>query len=331
MPRRALITGITGQDGVYLAHQLLACGYRVHGASRSVSDEHLQSIGSLAKRITLHRYDASRVETLQALLTEACPDELYHLAGPSFIPDCIEDPLGAAEDLAMSVGRLLEAVRRQDRQTRVFVAGSSEMFGRVDQTPQNENTPFRPLHPYAVAKVFAHGMVRFYRERHGMFVCMGILFNHESPRRSERFVTRKITQAVARIHMGLQSSLVLGNLEARRDWGFAGDFVRAMWMMLRASQPDDYVIATGMQHSVRDFCQIAFQTVGLDYRQFVQIDPQLYRPLDVVELCGDASRAHRQLRWKPQVSFERLVRLMVEADLRMLRAKVNLPHNTHDS
>lgn len=325
MTRRALITGITGQDGVYLAHRLLACGYQVVGASRDLSDAHLASLGTLRNRVHVLPYDASSVAAWQALLAAAAPQELYHLAGPSFILDCIQDPVVATDALADAVVRMLEAVRRRTQPVRVFVAGSSEMFGEVEEVPQNEHTPYRPLHPYGIAKVFAHSILKFYRRQHGVFACMGILFNHESPRRSERFVTRKITLAAARIRLGLQNSVTLGNLDARRDWGFAGDYVRAMHLMLQAPQPNDYVIATGQQHTVRQFCELAFRTVGLDYQSFVQVDPALFRPLDRWDLCGDASRASQQLGWKPQVSFEQLVPLMVRWDLRQVARQNNLP------
>ncbi|GIW96145.1 MAG: GDP-mannose 4,6-dehydratase [Pirellulaceae bacterium] len=319
MARRALVTGATGQDGVYLAHRLLACGYQVAGASRRPTPERLARLGPIHRRLYWLHYDGSSVASWAELLKKAEPHEIYHLAGPSFVPDSLDDPVSAAEQLAMPVVHLLEAVRRYCPQARVWIAGSSEVFGAVEQSPQSESTPFRPRNPYGVSKVFAHGMVSFYRRHYGLFACFGILYNHESPRRGERFVTRKISLGAARIRAGLQDRLVLGNLDARRDWGFAGDYVRAMHQMLLAAEPLDLVIATGKQHSVRDFCKIAFDYVGLDYRHYVVSDPALVRPDDSALLCGDASLAKIRLGWEPRISFDELVRLMVRCDLDRLQ------------
>ncbi len=318
MARRALITGATGQDGVYLAHRLLACGYQVWGATRDPTEHRLARLGDWYRRVRWVRYDPSSTDTWLAILQAAEPHEIYHLAGPSFIPDSFEDPVASAEQLAMPVVRLLEAVRRSRPNTRVLVAGSSDVFGSPEETPQTECTPFRPRNPYGVSKVFAHGMVRFYRERFGLFACCAILYNHESPRRDERFVTRKISLGVARIHLGLQQKLVLGNLDARRDWGFAGDYVRAMHRMLLVAAPQDFVIATGQQHSVREFCQVAFGCLGMDYQLYVVSAPELVRRDDSRYLCGDASRAQLHLGWKPHVSFNQLVELMVLSDVERL-------------
>lgn len=318
MSRRALITGITGQDGAYLAEWLLGCGYQVHGATRSLAPQHVASLGSLAARVQLHAYELSNDDSLRELVDQVRPHELYHLAGPSFIPECVADPVAAGELLGLAVVKLLEAIRQIDPAIRFMQAGSSEIFGDVDVVPQDEWTPLRPRNPYGAAKAFAHWMVQQFRERFGLFACNAILYNHESPRRDERFVTRKISRAVARIHHGVQKELRLGDLNARRDWGFAGDFIRAMYLMMRHAVPGDYVVATGEQHSVREFCELAFACVGRDYRDYVVADPELRRSVDPHRLCGDAGKARRELGWEPRCTFPQLVRDMVHADLERL-------------
>ncbi len=314
MTQRALITGITGQDGSYLAEFLLERGYEVHGMVRRTSTGHTDRIAHLLDRIKLHEADLLDQLSLVRLLDAVRPHELYNLAAQSFVPASFQQPLLTAELTALGVTRLLEAVRHVDPQIRFYQASSSEMFGAVEQEPQNESTPFRPRSPYGVAKVYGHCITVNYRESYGLFACSGILFNHESPRRGLEFVTRKITNAAARIKHGLDRTLKLGNLDAQRDWGFAGDYVRAMWLVLSHETPGDYVIATGVKHSVRDFCRKAFGRLGLDWEKHVELDPALRRPADVNTLCGDASLAHRVLGWQPQVQFDELVEMMVDAD-----------------
>ncbi len=322
MARRALITGITGQDGAYLAEFLLEHGYEVHGMVRRSSTEKFERIGHLRDRVQLHQADLLDQLSLVRLLEETVPDELYNLAAQSFVPTSFVQPLLTGEFTALGVTRILEAVRLVNRSIRFYQASSSEMFGSVREEPQHENTPFWPRSPYGVAKVYGHWITVNYRESYDLFACSGILFNHESPLRGMEFVTRKITSAVARIKLGLQKELKLGNLNAQRDWGYAGDYVRAMWMMLNRDEPDDYVIATGIKHSVRDFARIAFEHVGLDWEAFVKVDPQLFRPADVNTLRGDATKARRVLGWKPEVSFEQLVRMMVDADLERVKKEI---------
>ncbi len=328
MPRRALITGITGQDGAYLAERLLAAGYEVHGATRATAAEHRRLLGPLVERIALHAYHLADIDSLRSLVAAVRPHEIYHLAGPSFIPACTADPLQASELLGMAVVRFLTVLREVDPTIRFFQAGSSEIFGAAEVCPQDESTPLRPRNAYGAGKGFAHWIVQQYREQHGLFACNGILYNHESPRRAEHFVSRKITLAVARIKRGLQQELVLGDLEARRDWGYAGDFVRAMQLILLHERPDDYVIATGQQHSVRELCDAAFTVAGLDYRQFVKTDPMYTRPNDPCQLCGDTAKIRTTLGWTPQVAFRDWIAEMVEADLRdlaILRGQDPLP------
>jgi GDPmannose 4,6-dehydratase len=320
MTRRALITGITGQDGSYLAEFLLDKGYQVHGTVRRRSSGGWERIEHLQDRLTLHEADLLDPSSLIHVLEQSQADEVYNLAAQSFIPTSFSQPVLTGEFTGLGVVRLLEAIRHVNPQLRFYQASSSEMFGKVRQEPQNEATPFWPRSPYAVAKVYGHGITVNYRESYGLFACCGILFNHESPRRGTEFVTRKISLAVARIKAGLQDKLKLGNLEAERDWGFAGDHVRAMWLMLAADQPDDFVVATGVKHSVRDFAREAFAHVGLDYQDYVEVDPGLIRPADVATLRGDASKARSLLGWEPQVSFPGLVRMMVDADLQRLGA-----------
>ncbi len=312
--RRALITGITGQDGAYLARFLLDRGYEVHGIVRRSSTETFERINAIRDRIQLHQADLLDQLSLVRVVEKARPHELYNLAAQSFVPTSFEQPLLTGEFTALGVTRVLEAIRLVDPSIRFYQASSSEMFGKVQEEPQTEVTPFWPRSPYGVAKVYGHWITVNYRESYGIFACSGILFNHESPFRGKEFVTRKITDAVARIKQGQQSTLKLGNLDAQRDWGFAGDYVRAMWLMLQQPQPDDYVIATGVKHSVREFCERAFQCVDLSWQDHVEIDPDLLRPADVNTLCGDAAKARRELGWQPEVSFAELVSLMVAAD-----------------
>jgi GDPmannose 4,6-dehydratase len=315
MSRRALITGITGQDGSYLAELLLEKQYEVHGIVRRPLGEGCQRIAHIQDRLQLHNADLLDEWSLLRLLDTAQPDELYNLAAQSFVPTSWNQPLLTGEINALGVARLLEAVRRVNPRIRFYQASSSEMFGRVRQEPQNEATPFWPRSPYGAAKAYGHWIAVNYRESYGLFVCSGILFNHESPRRGLEFVTRKVTDAAARIKLGRAQTLRLGNLEAQRDWGFAGDYVRAMWQMLAQDQPGDYVVATGVKHSVRQLVELAFGHVGLDPARHVETDPALLRPAEVTTLCGDASKARATLGWEPRVSFAELVRMMVDADL----------------
>jgi GDPmannose 4,6-dehydratase len=316
---RALITGITGQDGSYLAEFLLAKGYDVFGMVRRASTENFERIEPFRDRITLVQADLLDPMSLITLLSDIRPQELYNLAAQSFVPTSWAQPVLTAEFDAIGVTRVLEAIRLVDKNIRFYQASSSEMFGKVREVPQTELTPFHPRSPYGVAKVYAHYITVNYRESYGIYGCSGILFNHESPRRGKEFVTRKVTEAVARIHLGLQKELRLGNLEARRDWGFAGDYVEAMWLMLQQPEPDDYVIATGESHTVGELAEIAFRHVGLDWRQHVREDPSLKRPAEVDLLVGDATKARAKLGWQPRVAFAELIGMMVDADVARLR------------
>jgi GDPmannose 4,6-dehydratase len=320
--KRALITGITGQDGAYLAEFLLKRGYQVHGMVRRSSSENFERIGHLRDKVQLHQADLLDQLSIVRLVEEVQPHHLYNLAAQSFVPTSFEQPLLTAEFTALGVTRVLEAVRTVDRAIRVYQASSSEMFGSVREEPQSETTPFWPRSPYGVAKVYGHWITVNYRESYDLFACSGILFNHESPLRGKEFVTRKITDAVARIKLGVQKKLKLGNLDSLRDWGFAGDYVRAMWMMLSHDAPDDYVIATGEKHSVREFAKIAFEHVGLNWENHVEVDPRFLRPAEVTTLCGDCSKAKRVLGWAPEVSFHELVQMMVEADLNRVKKEI---------
>jgi GDPmannose 4,6-dehydratase len=313
--KRVLITGITGQDGAYLGAFLLQHGYEVHGMVRRSSSENFDRIGHLRDKIHLHQADLLDQLSIVRLVEEVRPHHLYNLAAQSFVPASFEQPLLTGEFTALGVTRVLEAVRTVDRSIRVYQASSSEMFGSVREEPQSETTPFWPRSPYGVAKVYGHWITVNYRESYDIFTCSGILFNHESPLRGKEFVTRKITDAVARIKLGVQKKLKLGNLDALRDWGFAGDYVRAMWLMLNHDTPDDYVVATGEKHSVREFARVAFEHVGLNWENHVEVDPKFLRPAEVTTLCGDCSKAKRVLGWEPEVSFHELVRMMVDADL----------------
>jgi GDPmannose 4,6-dehydratase len=313
--RRALITGITGQDGSYLAELLLEKGYEVYGMTRRASTENLERIGHLVDRVTLIQGDLLDPPSLDAALRQAQPHEVYNLAAQSFVPTSWNQPVLTAEFTAVGVTRVLEAIRAVDPEIRFYQASSSEMFGKVREVPQTEVTPFHPRSPYGVAKVYGHHITVNYRESYDLFAVSGILFNHESPRRGLEFVTRKISHGVARIKHGLAEELRLGNLDARRDWGFAGDYVEAMWLMLQQDEPSDYVVATGEEHSVREFVEIAFERVGLDPDKHVVIDPRFLRPAEVDHLVGDASKARRELEWSARTSFRELVELMVDADV----------------
>ncbi len=314
MPK-ALITGVTGQDGSYLAEFLLARGYDVIGMVRRTSTTNFDRIRDFQDRIVVAQGDLLDQVSLINLLQEHRPDEVYNLAAQSFVPTSFTQPVLTGEFTALGVTRILDAVRIVDRTIRFYQASSSEMFGKVQEVPQRETTPFYPRSPYGAAKVYGHWITVNYRESYNLFACSGILFNHESPRRGLEFVTRKITHAVARIKLGLQDELRLGNLDARRDWGYAPDYVHAMWLMLQQERPDDYVVATGETHSVREFCQVAFDHVGLDWEKYVIVDPKFYRPAEVDMLVGDPGKAGRVLGWKPSVTFQQLVRIMVDADL----------------
>lgn len=322
MTKRALITGITGQDGAYLAEFLLKRGYEVHGMVRRSSSENFERIGHLRDKIQLHQADLLDQLSIVRLVDETKPHELYNLAAQSFVPTSFDQPLLTGEFTALGVTRVLEAIRTVDRSIRMYQASSSEMFGSVREEPQTENTPFWPRSPYGVAKVYGHWITVNYRESYDLFACSGILFNHESPLRGLEFVTRKITDAVARIKFGIQEKLHLGNLDALRDWGFAGDYVRAMWMMLNQDGPDDYVISTGEKHSVRDFARVAFEHVDLNWEDHVVVDPKFFRPAEVTTLCGDSSKAREKLGWEPEVSFSQLVQMMVDADLNRVKKEI---------
>jgi GDPmannose 4,6-dehydratase len=316
--RRALITGITGQDGSYLAELLLEKGYEVFGMTRRASTENVERIGHFVNRVNLLQGDLLDPHSLVTALRTAEPHELYNLAAQSFVPTSWNQPVLTAEFTAVGVTRLLEAVRTVDPDIRFYQASSSEMFGKVREVPQTERTPFYPRSPYGVAKTYAHYITVNYRESYGLYAVSGILFNHESSRRGLEFVTRKISDGVARIKLGLADELRLGNIEAERDWGFAGDYVDAMWRMLQQAEPDDYVVATGEPHSVREFYETAFAHAGLDSERYVKTDPEFMRPAEVDHLVGDASKAKRELGWEPRHSFRDLVEMMVDADLERL-------------
>jgi len=313
--RRALITGITGQDGSYLAELLLEKGYEVSGMTRRASTENLERIGHLADRIELIQGDLLDPTSLDAALRQAQPHEVYNLAAQSFVPTSWNQPVLTAEFTAVGVTRVLEAIRAVDPGIRFYQASSSEMFGKVREVPQTEQTPFHPRSPYGVAKAYGHHITVNYRESYDLFAVSGILFNHESPRRGLEFVTRKISDGVARIKHELTTELRLGNLDARRDWGFAADYVEAMWLMLQQDEASDYVVATGEEHSVREFAEIAFERAGLDPERHIVSDPRFLRPAEVDHLVGDASKARRELEWAPRTSFRELAELMVDADL----------------
>lgn len=317
----ALITGITGQDGSYLAEFLLRKGYEVHGIhrGRSMNTGGIERIDHLLDQITLHRADLMNQSSLINVLNSVEPTEVYNLAAQSSVGSSWTQPIPTVEVTGTGALRLLDAVRTVDKSIKFYQASSSEMFGKASETPQRETTPFQPRNLYGAAKVLAHWATVNHRESYGMYCCSGILYNHESPRRGRNFVTRKITRAVARISLGLEDTLRLGNLMARRDWGFAGDYVRAMWLMLQQDQPDDYVVGTGELHSVEEFVETAFAQVSLNWRDHVVVDPQLFRPAEVDLLLADPSKARAQLGWEPKLSFEQLIRTMVDADIRRLK------------
>jgi len=316
----ALITGITGQDGSYLADFLVGKGYRVVGVVRRSSTTPYERIGHLVDRVDLVSADLLDQTSLSDVVSAYAPDEIYNLAAQSFVQTSWSQPVLTGEFTALGVTRMLEAMKKAAPKARFYQASSSEMFGKVHESPQRETTPFYPRSPYGVAKVYGHWITVNYRESFGLYAVSGMLFNHESPRRGLEFVTRKISDAAARIKLGQQKELRLGNLEARRDWGFAGDYVEAMWMMLQQKAPEDFVIGTGESHSVRELCELAFNHVGLDYRKYVVQDPKFFRPAEVDLLVADPSKARKQLGWKPRVSFAELVRTMVDADLERHRS-----------
>jgi GDPmannose 4,6-dehydratase len=323
MQKTALITGITGQDGSFLAELLLAKGYRVVGMTRRTSTEVHERIEHIVDAVEIVSGDLLDQSSITSIVNEIRPDEIYNLAAQSFVPASWSQPVLTAEFTAVGVTRVLEAIRHVDPAIRFYQASSSEMFGKVVESPQSEKTPFHPRSPYGVAKVYGHWITVNYRESYDLYACSGISFNHESGRRGKEFVTRKISDAVARIKLGLAKELRLGNLDAQRDWGYAGDYVRAMWLMLQRDRPDDYVIATGRTHSVRDFARIAFEAAGLgSFEPYVVIDPRFVRPAEVDLLIGDSSKAKRQLGWTPEVSFEQLVEMMVQADIDRLSERV---------
>jgi GDPmannose 4,6-dehydratase len=314
----ALITGVTGQDGSYLAEHLLNKGYRVVGVVRRTSHDSYERIGPLLDRLVIVAADLLDQHSLTTVIRDVTPDEVYNLAAQSFVPTSWNQPVLTGEFTALGVTRLLEAVRLAHPKARFYQASSSEMFGKVDRSPQDEATPFHPRSPYGVAKVYGHHITVNYRESYGTYAVSGILFNHESPRRGLEFVTRRITDGVARIKLGRAKELRLGNLEAKRDWGFAGDYVDAMWRMLQQPTPDDYVVGTGETHSVREFADLAFRHAGLDWQEYVKVDPSLVRPAEVDLLLANPDKARKVLGWKPRVGFRELVQMMVDADLKRL-------------
>jgi len=315
---RALITGITGQDGSYLAEWLLEKGYDVYGVVRRSSTETFERISHIEDRLTLIQADLTDQVSMIEAVGDVRPKEVYNLAAQSFVPTSWRQPILTGDVTALGVTRALEAIRVVDKSIRFYQASSSEMFGHVRETPQTEKTPFYPRSPYGVAKVYGHWITVNYRESYDIFACSGILFNHESPRRGLEFVTRKVTDGVARIKLGLAEELRLGNLDAKRDWGFAGDYVRAMWLMLQQDAPDDYVVSSDETHTVREMCQVAFARVDLDWEKYVKVDPKFYRPAEVQLLHGDAAKARTKLGWKPECSFAQLIEMMVDADVERL-------------
>ena len=316
--KRAVITGITGQDGSYLAEFLLDKDYEIFGLIRRSSTVNFERISHLQDKVELISGDLLDQKSLVTALQTSKPHEVYNLGAQSFVPASWEQPMLTGEITGLGVTRMLEAIRTTDEKIRFYQASTSELFGKTQETPQSETTPFYPRSPYGVSKLYAHWITINYRESFDMFACAGILFNHESPRRGLEFVTRKITHAVARIKHGKDEELRLGNLDARRDWGFAGDFVQAMWLMLQQDKPDDFVIATGQTRTIREFCQVAFDWAGLDWEKYVVIDERFFRPAEVNILLGDAAKASKTLGWKPETSFEKMVQLMVDHDLQMV-------------
>ena len=322
MSKSALITGITGQDGAYLAKLLLEKGYQVHGMHRRTSTDSLERLSDIADQIQWHHGDLLDELSILRFIEKTEATEVYNLAAQSFVPISWDEPVHTGDVTALGVTRLLEAIRQVNPQIKMYQASSSEMFGKVQETPQSETTPFWPRSPYGVAKVYGYWITINYRESYDIFACNGILFNHESPLRGKEFVTRKITDAVARIKLGVQTQLSLGNLDAYRDWGFAGDYVNAMWLMLQQETADDYVISTGEQHSVRQFCDIAFASVDLKTEDYVVTDPRFLRPAEVNTLLGDSSKAQTKLGWQRKVDFQQLVTMMVEADLQRVEKEI---------
>jgi GDPmannose 4,6-dehydratase len=328
--KKALITGITGQDGSYLAEFLLGKGYEVHGLIRRASTFNTERIDHLYKdfhdpqaRVYLHYGDLSVSGHLTDLLHEVKPDEIYHLGAQSHVRVSFDMPEYTGDITGLGTLRLLEAIRRTDIKTKFYQASSSEMFGSAPP-PQNEQTPFQPRSPYGAAKVFSYHVVKNYRDAYGMFACNGILFNHESPRRGETFVTRKVTRAATQIKLGLRDRLYLGNLDSKRDWGFAGDYIEAMWLMLQQDEPDDYVVATGKTHAVKEFVHKVFEKLGLDFEKYVTIDPKYFRPTEVDVLLGDATKAKQKLNWQPKVDFDHLIDMMIEADMELAKREKTL-------
>ncbi len=324
MTKKALVTGVTGQDGSYLAEFLLEKGYEVIGMVRRTSTVNFERIKHIQDQITLAPGDLMDQVSIIDILREHCPDEVYNLAAQSFVPISWSQPVLTGEVTALGVTRVLDAIRTIDPTIRFYQASSSEMFGKVRETPQTENTPFYPRSPYGVAKVYGHWITVNYRESYDLFACSGILFNHESPRRGLEFSTHKVTHGVARIKLGLDNELRMGNLDAKRDWGYAGDYVKAMWLMLQQDEPDDYVVGTGSTHSVRELCEVAFDYLGLDWQDHVVVDPRFLRPADVDFLVADAAKAHTRLGWEPTVTFEELIQMMIDADLEALKRENNL-------
>jgi GDPmannose 4,6-dehydratase len=320
--KKALITGITGQDGSYLAEFLLEKGYQVIGMVRRTSTTNFDRIRDIQDEIILTQGDLLDQVSLVDIMKQHQPDEVYNLAAQSFVPTSWSQPVLTGQFTALGVTRMLDAMRMVVPEARFYQASSSEMFGKVREVPQNEHTPFYPRSPYGVAKVYGHWITVNYRESYDLFACSGILFNHESPRRGLEFVTRKVTHGAARVKLGLANELPMGNLDAERDWGYAGDYVRAMWLMLQQDSPDDFVVATGETHSVRELLEVAFEYVGLDYRDHVRVDERFLRPADVDQLVGDATKARQKLGWEPEVTFEELIRMMVDADLELLESHV---------
>ena len=328
MTKKALITGITGQDGSYLAEFLLAKGYDVHGIVRRMAIEdpehRLRRIKHISDKLTLYAASLESYASIFNVIERVRPDECYHLAAQSFVSYSFQDEFSTINTNINGTHFMLSAIKEKMPECRFYFAASSEMFGKVRETPQNEDTPFHPRSPYGISKVAGFDLTRNYRESYDLYACNGILFNHESPRRGFEFVTRKITNAAAKIKLGLATELKLGNLEAKRDWGFAGDYVAAMWLMLHEDEPNDYVIATGQTHSVKDFVELAFRCVGLNYEDYVVMDEKFYRPSEVHELTGDYSKAQHKLGWEPQVMFERLVKMMVDADMERLTKRTTI-------
>jgi GDPmannose 4,6-dehydratase len=316
---RALVTGITGQDGSYLAELLLGKGYEVFGLVRRSSVKRLERIEGFIENIGLVEGDLTDQSSLDSVIHEVQPDEVYNMAAQSFVPASWNQAALTGDVTGLGVIRVLEAIRKQRPQAKFLQASSSEMFGKVRETPQTEKTPFYPRSPYGAAKVFGHHITVNYRESYGLFACSAMAFNHESPRRGTEFVTRKVTQQVARIKFGLAKKLLMGNLEAKRDWGFAGDYVGAMWMIMQQPEPEDFVLATGKTHSIRELLEVAFGVAGLNWQEYVEVDPKFIRPAEVDFLCGDATKARERLGWQPRVSFEELIKMMVEADLEALQ------------